>query len=154
MNAMTTTIANDSYPMTALQVYFREARAELVRAWRTPAFVLPTLLMPLAFYCLFGILFAGSNPAVARDTLAAYGIMAALAPALFGFGAGIAADRDNGILALKRVSPLPPGAFSRRASAARSCSRWSSCCVCTASRPARAASRCPPPAGSRCSAST
>jgi ABC-2 type transport system permease protein len=111
MNAMTTMIANDSYPMTALQVYFREARAELVRAWRTPAFALPTLLMPLAFYCLFGLLFAGSNADTARDLLAGYGILAALGPSLFGFGAGIAADRDNGILALKRVSPLPPGAF-------------------------------------------
>jgi ABC-2 type transport system permease protein len=92
-------------------VYLNEARAELVRTWRTPAFVIPTLLLPLAFYCLFGILFAGSNADTARDLLAGYGLLAALGPALFGFGAGIAADRDSGILALKRVSPLPPGAF-------------------------------------------
>jgi ABC-2 type transport system permease protein len=108
---MTTTLVNDLGPISQMQVYWREARAELVRAWRTPAFVLPTLLMPIAFYCLFGIMFAGSNTDMARDTLAGYGILAALAPALFGFGAGIAADRDTGILALKRVSPLPPGAF-------------------------------------------
>jgi len=38
-------------------------------------------------------------------------VLAALGPGLFGFGAGVAADRDAGILSLKRVSPLPAGAF-------------------------------------------
>jgi ABC-2 type transport system permease protein len=34
-----------------------------------------------------------------------------LGPALFGFGAGVAAERENGQLALKRVAPLPLPAY-------------------------------------------
>jgi ABC-2 type transport system permease protein len=94
-----------------LQLYAREARAEILRAWRTPSFVVPTLAMPFGFYTLFGILLGHANPGMAVYTLATYGVLAALGPGLFGFGAGVAADRDAGILSLKRVSPLPAGAF-------------------------------------------
>jgi len=94
-----------------LALYLNEARAEILRAWRTPAFVVPTLAMPFGFYILFGILLGHANPGMAVYTLATYGVLAALGPGLFGFGAGVAADRDAGILSLKRVSPLPAGAF-------------------------------------------
>jgi ABC-2 type transport system permease protein len=94
-----------------IAIYLNESRAELTRAWRTPAFIVPTLTLPLAFYSLFGILLTAPRSGQAAYTLATYGVFAALGPALFGFGAGIAADRDAGILALKQVSPVPVGAF-------------------------------------------
>jgi ABC-2 type transport system permease protein len=114
MNTLTTQLTSTRpqarrYPRLA--VYAREARAEIIRAWRTPAFVVPTLAMPFGFYALFGILLGHANPGMAVYTLATYGVLAALGPGLFGFGAGVAADRDAGILSLKRVSPLPAGAF-------------------------------------------
>lgn len=89
----------------------REARAEIVRAWRTPAFIVPTLLLPIAFYTLFGLLLAPPGTAIAVHAMVTFGVAAALGPSLFGFGAGIAADRDTGLLALKRVSPLPIAAL-------------------------------------------
>jgi len=103
-----------------LAIYCREIHAEILRALRTPAFLVPTLAMPLAFYTLFALLLAPPGSDAGIYVLATYGVLAALGPSLFGFGAGIAADRDAGILGLKRLSPLPPGAFliARLASAA------------------------------------
>ena len=92
-------------------IYFREIRAEVLRSLRTPAFLVPTLAMPLAFYALFALILAPRGSATGVYILATYGVLAALGPSLFGFGAGIASDRDAGILDLKRISPLPPGAF-------------------------------------------
>ncbi|RYY45955.1 MAG: ABC transporter permease [Sphingomonadales bacterium] len=38
-------------------------------------------------------------------------MFAATGPALFGFGAGVAVERESGLIELKRVSPLPGGAY-------------------------------------------
>ncbi|MGH8378957.1 MAG: ABC transporter permease, partial [Gammaproteobacteria bacterium] len=43
--------------------------------------------------------------------LATYGTFGVMAPALFGFGVGLAMEREHGILALKRVAPMPPMAY-------------------------------------------
>lgn len=94
-----------------MNTYLRECRAEIVRAARTPAFAVPTLVMPLAFYALFSIVLATPGSGTAGYSLATFGVFAALGPALFGFGAGLASDREAGILALKQVAPLPAGAF-------------------------------------------
>jgi ABC-2 type transport system permease protein len=103
-----------------LGVYLREIRAEILRSLRTPAFLVPTLAMPLGFYTLFALVLAPRGSDTGVYILATYGVLAALGPCLFGFGAGIASDRDAGILGLKRISPLPPAAFliARLASAA------------------------------------
>jgi ABC-2 type transport system permease protein len=60
---------------------------------------------------LFALVLAPPGSDAGVYVLANYGVLAALGPSLFGFGAGIASDRDAGILGLKRISPLPPGAF-------------------------------------------
>ncbi len=86
----------------------RELEAELLKACRTPAFVLPTLALPLAFYWLFGIQLAPPGSGNAGHLLATFGVFASLGPALFGFGAGIAHERDQGVLALKQLAPVSP----------------------------------------------
>lgn len=94
--------------MAWLRPYRAELRAELRRAWRTPAFVLPSLLFPVLFYLLFGVLLGhGQAP---QYLLATYTVFGAMAPALFGFGVQLAMDRENGLLTLKRALPLPPAA--------------------------------------------
>ncbi|NLG59597.1 MAG: ABC transporter permease [Gammaproteobacteria bacterium] len=90
--------------------YLLEAGYELLRQLREPAFVLPTLLFPTAFYLLFGVMLTG-NAANAQYMLAGYGVFGIMGAALFGFGAGIAADRERGLLRLKRALPAPPGAW-------------------------------------------
>lgn len=90
--------------------YVLEARYELLRQLREPAFVLPTLLFPTAFYLLFGVLLSRSA-AAAEYMLAGYGVFGIMGAALFGFGAGIAHERERGLLRLKRALPAPPGAW-------------------------------------------
>lgn len=107
---MNTLTASPTAParMAWLRPYRAELRAELRRAWRTPAFVLPSLLFPVLFYLLFGVLLGrGQAP---QYLLATYTVFGAMAPALFGFGVQLAMDRENGLLTLKRALPLPAAA--------------------------------------------
>ena len=93
-------------------VWWREAVAELKRTSRLPQFLVPTVLTPAAFYGLFTLAVARSpSPDYALQTLAGYGVFAATGPALFGFGAGVAMEREQGLIELKRVSPMPAGAY-------------------------------------------
>ena len=93
-------------------IWRRECVAELKRSWRLPQFLVPTVLTPAAFYALFTLAIAQTrSPAAAVATLAGYGVFAAIGPALFGFGAGVAMEREQGLIELKRVSPLPAGAY-------------------------------------------
>ena len=93
-------------------IWLREAIAELKRTVRLPQFLLPTALTPAAFYGLFTLAVARSpSPEYAAATLAGYGVFAATGPALFGFGAGVAMEREQGLIELKRVSPMPAGAY-------------------------------------------
>lgn len=95
-----------------LGVYLREAAFQFWSLVRMPGFALPTLLFPTIFYLFFGLLFGhGKDGGVATYMLATYGTFGIMAPSLFGFGVGIAMEREHGILALKRVSPMPPMAY-------------------------------------------
>lgn len=111
MNAVAHVPAPARRPPARTGLYLREARAELLRSFRMPEFALPTLLLPLAFYALFGIVLARPGSGTAGYLLATYGVFAAMGPALFGFGAGVGYEREQGVLALKQVSPLPAGAY-------------------------------------------
>ena len=90
-------------------IYLAEARCELLRVLRTPAFAIPSLLFPLLFYLLFGVLLGRGNASV--YLLATYGVFGAMAPGLFGFGVALAIDRERGLLTLKRALPAPPAAW-------------------------------------------
>ena len=94
-----------------LGIFARESRAELRKNLRLPQFVLPTVITPAVFYGLFAVALNKSGPAAATYSLATFGVFAATGPALFGFGAGVAVERDSGLIELKRVSPLPAGAY-------------------------------------------
>ena len=83
-----------------------ETGAELRKAFRAPEFIIPTLALPFAFYMLFGIMLSRSA-AGAATLLATYGIFAVMGPALFGFGAGGANERELGWLGIKRAAPAP-----------------------------------------------
>lgn len=100
-------------PTSLWRSYLAEVRGEALKTWRTPAFVLPTLLFPLVFYVLFALLLPGRWGELDKPLylLATYGVFGVMGPALFGFGVGVALERQNGWLALKQVSPMPPGAY-------------------------------------------
>ncbi|KAA2284207.1 ABC transporter permease [Arenimonas fontis] len=112
MNAIVHSHAGAPAPSLA-RVYLSEAWYELLRLLRTPAFSVPTLLFPAVFYGLFGIVLPGSYGSLDKATylLATFGVFGVIGPALFGFGVGMAIEREQGWLELKRVSPMPPGAY-------------------------------------------
>jgi ABC-2 type transport system permease protein len=91
-----------------IAVILRETRAEFLNVLRQPAFALPTLLFPVIFYVFFGLVFS-MNRSLHMPTwlLATFGVLGVMAPALFGFGVGIAVEKGEGWLRLKRVAPVP-----------------------------------------------
>lgn len=94
----------------AAPVYARESWAEIVKSARLPQFIIPTIALPPAFYALFAFAMGQGSAEVATRSLATFGVFAVMGPALFGFGANIAAERESGQLELKRLSPMPAGA--------------------------------------------
>lgn len=115
----TNLVFNPGAPMELgriVRAYFTAARYELVQTLRAPAFAFPFLVMPAALYLLFGVVMASNSPDMAANPqIATYlisGFMAfgVMGPGIFGFGVGIAMERDQGLLKLKRAQPLPTGA--------------------------------------------
>jgi len=99
-----------STPPSLAGIYLREARYEFLRLLRTPSFALPTLVFPLMFYLLFGVLLNRGNPGASRYLMASYSVFGVMGPGLFGFGVSLARDRERGLLTLKRALPVPAGA--------------------------------------------
>jgi ABC-2 type transport system permease protein len=105
------TLAHAAPSLWRIQVL--EAWFEFLRVLRTPAFAIPSLAFPVVFYVLFAILLPGQWGDYQKSAylLATYGAFGVIGPALFGFGVGLAIERENGWLELKRVSPMPTFAY-------------------------------------------
>ena len=95
-------------------LYAKEAKYEILKYARIPIFALSTILFPVMFYVLFGIVMAPAGPRRAETatyllaTMACYGVMGV---AMFSFGVGIAMERGQGWLQVKRASPMPLPAY-------------------------------------------
>lgn len=98
-----------------VRAYLIEAKLEFVRAMRAPIFVVPFLLLPVLLYMLFGIVMSGAAGGAPRGVanlfFAGFATFAVIGPALFSVGCGIAIERDQGLLRLKRALPAPPGSY-------------------------------------------
>ncbi len=121
MNATVATdlVFNAAGPMPLARIlgaYFAAARYEFMQTLRAPAFTFPFLVLPVLIYLLFGVVFAGqspeaaANPQIATYLLAGFCTFAVMGPGVFGFGVGIALERDQALLKLKRALPVPAGA--------------------------------------------
>lgn len=95
------------------RIHALESWYELLRVLRTPAFAIPSLAFPVVFYVLFAVLLPGKWGEYQKSAylLATYGAFGVIGPALFGFGVGLAIERERGWLELKRVSPMPAMAY-------------------------------------------
>jgi ABC-2 type transport system permease protein len=97
-----------------LRIHWLEAKAELLKTLRMPGYIIPTLAFPLIFYTFFGIIFGRSTSAslsLSTYYLATYGAFGVIGASLFGFGVGVAAERGQGWLQVKRSTPMPMSAY-------------------------------------------
>jgi ABC-2 type transport system permease protein len=109
--ASATATAPSERPSLA-RIYALEARLEFMKLLRMPAFAVPTLTFPVLFYVFFGLTMKTGGPiSMATYLLATYGTFGVIGASLFGFGVGVAVERGQGWMLLKRASPMPPGAY-------------------------------------------
>ena len=95
-------------------VFMKEIKYEFLKLFRTKTFTLSILGFPLMFYVLFGISDRGhmiDTMDAAKYMLAGYCCFGLVGAALFGIGVGLASERSQGWLELKRSSPMPPMAY-------------------------------------------
>lgn len=110
MDAITNTLPAMPRARVA-NAYLQEIRSEVARYLRNPGFMLPMLAFSSVFYAMFGIVLNHGNADAERYLLASYATFGVIGPGLFGFGVSLGAERENGLLTLKRAMPMPPLAY-------------------------------------------
>src|SRR5712692_4452303 len=106
-------------PVTSRQpnlvtIYLKEAKYEFLKCLRYPMYSVSTVLFPLMFYLLLGLVMGRQMigaVSLAVYLIAAYGTFGVLGASLFGTAATLASDRVLGWLQVKRASPMPPFAY-------------------------------------------
>ncbi len=96
-----------------LAIHVKEAKYELINKTRIPVYAISTVVFPLMFYVLFGIVLPSAKDRQENATymLATMGCFGIMAVALFGFGVSLAMERGQGWLQVKRASPMPVSAY-------------------------------------------
>jgi ABC-2 type transport system permease protein len=98
-----------------LEIYWKEAKYEFLKRWRMPVYSLSVVLFPAMFYTLFGLVLnrdlSGGHKEAATYLLATMGTYGVMGVALFAFGVGVAMERGQGWLEVKRASPMPAAAY-------------------------------------------
>jgi ABC-2 type transport system permease protein len=97
------------------EIYWKEAKYEFLKRWRMPIYSLSVILFPAMFYTLFGLILnrdlSGGHKEAATYLLATMGCYGVMGVALFAFGVGVAMERGQGWLEVKRASPMPTAAY-------------------------------------------
>jgi ABC-2 type transport system permease protein len=118
MNMATASTAITSVPRfkrpNLLGICFKESKYEFLKCLRFPMYSVSTLVFPLMFYLLFGLvmgkqMIGGITTSV--YLIPAYGTFGVMGASLFGTAAGLASERGLGWLQIKRASPMPPFAY-------------------------------------------
>lgn len=94
-----------------LRIALMEARSECLNVIRTPAFAIPSLVFPAMFYAFFGLAFQSGGSGQDVYMLATLGAFGVMGPALFGFGVGVAEEREKGWLVLRRAAPASTAGY-------------------------------------------
>src|SRR5260370_29577728 len=92
-----------------IRICFKEAKYEFLKLLRFPMYSVSTVLFPLMFYVLFGLVMGGrmiGGISVAVYMIATYGTFGVMGASLFGTTATLASDRGLGWLQVKRASPM------------------------------------------------
>ena len=92
----------------------KEAKYEFLKNLRFPMYSVSTLVFPLMFYVLFGLVMGKQTIGSISTTvylIPAYGTFGVMGASLFGTAAGLASERGLGWLQVKRASPMPIFAY-------------------------------------------
>lgn len=95
-------------------ICFKEAKYEFLKNLRFPMFSVSTLVFPVMFYVLFGLIMgrqAIGTIGVTTYLIASYGTFGVMGASLFGTAAGLASERGLGWLEVKKASPMPLFAY-------------------------------------------
>jgi ABC-2 type transport system permease protein len=112
-SAVINSAANGRQP-DLLTICFKEAKYEFLKALRFPMYSVSTLLFPIMFYVLFGLVMGKQMIGGIRTTvylLPTYGTFGVMGASVFGTAASLASERGLGWLQVKRASPMPPFAY-------------------------------------------
>src|SRR5215470_15293353 len=96
------------------RICFKEAEYEFLKCLRIPMYSVSTMLFPIMFYVLFGLLTGRQTIGAVRSTvylIPAYGTFGVMGASLFGTAATLASDRGLGWLQAKKASPMPTYAY-------------------------------------------
>ena len=92
----------------------KEAKYEFLKNLRFPMYSVSTVVLPLMFYVLFGLVMGRQtigNISTTVYLIPAYGTFGVMGASLFGTAAGLASERGLGWLQVKRASPMPIFAY-------------------------------------------
>src|SRR6476646_11042129 len=95
-------------------IYLIETKSEFLKLFRSPHYLVGVVGFPVMFYLLFGISLSrnsGGSITAAQYLLASYCVFGVVSAALFAFGAGVAVERAQGWMSLKRATPMPVSAY-------------------------------------------
>jgi ABC-2 type transport system permease protein len=115
--ATVSTVAHFAHSRSSniIRAYWKEVKYEFWKHLRLPRYSMATILFPVMFYVLFGLIMnrQGSIESLNVSTylLATYGTFAVVGASLYANGAGMAAERGLGWTLVKRASPMPPLAY-------------------------------------------
>ena len=105
---------NSEEPAPWGRICLHETTCEFLKLLRPPPDSLPTLVLPVMFYLLFGLSFTGRSRGgvgPAEFLMAGYIVFGVVTASLFAFGSGVALERAQGWLMLKRTTPMPVSAY-------------------------------------------
>ncbi len=94
-----------------IRICFKEAKYEFLKNLRNPMYSVSTVLFPLMFYVLFGLVMGRQMIGGVSTTvylIPAYGTFGVMGASLFGTAVSLASERGLGWLQVKRASPMPP----------------------------------------------
>jgi ABC-2 type transport system permease protein len=106
--------SSDAAHAQGWRIYLLETKYEFLKLLRLPHYLVGTLGFPVMFYLLFGISLAKKSDGpigAAEYLLASYSVFGVVTAALFAFGAGVAVERAQGWMTLKRATPMPVSAY-------------------------------------------
>jgi len=95
-------------PPNPIRICFKEAKYEFLKALRFPIYFVSTVIVPLMFYVLFGLVMGRQSIGgltAAAYLIPAYGTFGVMGASLFGTAAGPAGDRGMGVAAREKSQP-------------------------------------------------